>query len=511
MKGCVILKPRGYALWDSIRRDLDARIAATGALNAYFPLLVPVSFLSREAQHVAGFATECAVVTHHRLCAPPVPAAASSSSSSSAGALVPDPSSLLAEPLVIRPTSEALVWDAFSRWVGSAGDLPLLINQWANVVRWERRTRPFLRTTEFLWQEGHTAHASAAEAAATCEAMLRLYAEHMRAHLAMPVFTGQKSASERFAGAAATHTCEALLQNGWALQAATAHDLGQHFAKAFGVSFRPAAGAGAGSTERQHVWGTSWGASTRLIGGLILMHSDDTGLVLPPAVAPLQVIVVAVGPKAAAASSGSSASSAQVAAAAHSCAEALRRGSAAAGRPLRVSVDADTAVPPGQRFYKWERQGVPLRLELGAAELAAGSLTLKGRLEGSAKQRCSSEPAALLAAVEAALAAVQQQLLARATERRDAAVLRGASYAELQQHAAAAAASSSSSSSENSATRAFLVPWADDAAAEAAVKAATKFTLRCFPDGGLQEEAAGKACFYSGRPATHMALFARAY
>jgi prolyl-tRNA synthetase len=339
VKGCLILKPRGFAIWERIQGELDARIRAAGAVNAYFPLLLPLSHLSREAQHVEGFAKECAVVTHHRLRA--VPPDARKPGAGPGVQLEPDPDAALPEPLVIRPTSETIIWSSLARWVHSHRDLPVLLNQWANVVRWEMRTRPFLRTSEFLWQEGHTAHATEAEARAYARRILHdVYRDVCEGVLAMPVVPGVKTPSERFAGADDTLCLEAMMQNGWALQAATSHFLGQNFARAFDVQFETAAGT------REHVWATSWGASTRLVGGLIMSHSDDTGLVLPPRVAPVQVVVLPIVFKSAGADAR-----AQVLATASALADQL----AAAG--VRVKLDAaDVDMPPGARFFEWERR-----------------------------------------------------------------------------------------------------------------------------------------------------------
>ena len=432
VRGCAILKPRGYALWERIRADLDARIGALGAHNVSFPLLVPASFLQREAAHVAGFAAECAVVTHHRLV------------DNAQRAFVPDPAAALAEPLVVRPTSEALVWDAFSRWVHSHRDLPVLVNQWANVVRWELRTRPFLRTSEFLWQEGHTAHASAAEAAAFARAALAMYAQHLEHVLALPCIPGTKSRSERFAGAADTLTCEVILPNGWALQAATAHDLGQGFARAFGVSFDPASGP-----PRQHAYGTSWGASTRLIGGAILQHGDGTGLCFPPRLAPHNVAVVALA-------GGEGA--ARAAFAALTAAQPCAAPSGDSEGALRPVLDVDTGVPAGKRFFEWERRGVPLRIEVGAREAGAGEVSVKDRLGHLAAAgggggaglagvhrvgkggRVSVPLAALRGYVVRALGAVQGEMLQRARAARDASIVTGGSYKDLAAAAAGVAA-----------------------------------------------------------------------
>jgi prolyl-tRNA synthetase len=356
VKGCVTLKPGGFGIWENIKDALDLRIKARGARNAYFPLLVPASFISREAQHIEGFAKECAVVTHSRL--------VTGTDSTGSVNVVPDPESLLHEPLVIRPTSETLIWDAFSRWIVSHRDLPLIINQWANVVRWELRTRPFLRSAEFLWQEGHTAHATETEARAYAWAMAAMYREFCRDVLALPSVIGCKSQSERFAGANETFTCEAMMQNGWALQSATSHFLGQTFSKAFGVQYMTESGS------KLQPWGTSWGASTRLIGAVIMAHSDDTGLVLPPIVAPIQVVVVPLLPRS---SSGGTLAADSVMSAANGIVESLR------GAGLRVELCRDVQEHPGSRFFSWERRGVPLRIELGARELATNSVSVAKR------------------------------------------------------------------------------------------------------------------------------------
>lgn len=564
VRGCLTLRPRGFAVWALVRRDLEARIRALGAEDVYFPLLVPAPLLAREAAHVAGFARDVAVVTHTRLAEAP-----------GGGGLCADASSRLAEPLVVRPTSEALVWDAFSRWVRSHADLPLRVNQWAGVVRWERRTRPFVRSSEFLWQEGHSAHASAHEAAALARAALDMYTAHLATALAVPCVPGAKSPSERFAGADATLTCEVLVQNGWALQAATAHDLGQRFARGFGVAFARRTSWGGG--EREFAWGTSWGASTRLIGAAIMTHGDDVGVLFPPAVAPVQVVVVAVvapgkgkgagaGEAAGAASVTSDAAAAAISHAT-AIADALRERGAYGGAPLRVALDVDVGSHPGGRFFAWERKGVPLRVEVGPREAAAHTATLVDRVGALAEEAAAGEvspalplstapgkaapparrvlvpahdAAALAATVSAALATVQAAMLRRATAARDARIRVGATYAELRAHAAEVSGAGGAASAQQGGdgtdgddgndgdndcdplasttaapaaapiASAFLVPWCDDAAAEARVKAETRFTLRCFPLEG-QDAARGQACFMTGRPATHMALFARAF
>jgi prolyl-tRNA synthetase len=540
VKGCTILRPRGFALWSGIQRDLDARIIRTGAQGVYFPLLVPVSFLSREATHVAGFASEVAVVTHSRLAV------------GSDGELHPDPKSALSEPLVVRPTSEALVWDAFSRWVRSARDLPIIINQWANVVRWERRTRPFLRTTEFLWQEGHTAHADEAGASAFADTVMSLYAAHARDTLALAPILGEKSSSERFAGAKRTRTVEAILTNGWALQSATVHELGTAFSSAFNVSFaRPGATPG---EARLLPYGTSWGASTRLIGAITMTHSDDIGLVLPPAIAPEQIVIVALaggsggkgGKGGVVGVTVNNKGANEAADAAQRLTAALREGGGGGGgesgcEMLRVVADCDVTSPGGSRFFEWERRGVPLRLELGPREIAAGVVSVVDRIgalrgprgkelglpEADARGRItlsSGNVHELTISLRKALRVVHDELLARAERLRDDTIFRGASYHDLKAATLSTISDSGGGGGDGGGSggdgdnggggtrvRAYLVPWTDDAGAETRVRLETHYTLRCFPDDAQSELRKDHVCFMTGRPATHMALFARAF
>ncbi|MFT4978428.1 MAG: prolyl-tRNA synthetase [Myxococcota bacterium] len=463
VRGCMVIKPHGYAVWEAIKADLDRRFKETGHKNAYFPLLIPQSFLSREAEHVEGFAKECAVVTHHRLIA-------------TEDGVAPDPTAKLEEPLIIRPTSETIIWHMYGRWISSWRDLPLLINQWANVVRWEMRTRPFLRTAEFLWQEGHTAHATQAEAEAEADQMLRVYQDFCHEVLAMPVITGAKTASERFAGAVETYTIEAMMQNGWALQAGTSHFLGQNFARAFDVTFQNADG------ELEHVWATSWGVSTRLIGGAIMTHSDDVGLILPPKVAPVQVVVVPIWRK--------DKEREAVLDFARDVFAKLRAGG------IRAEIDERDTMKPGAKYFEWERKGVPLRMEIGPRDVAKGAAFCARRTGG--KKFPLSVDDDFITTTRAELDGIQDALLAQAIERRDARVHRVETYEQLKAIV---------TSDEGGFV---LVPWRDDADSEAAIKTDCKATIRCYPLDG-QEEAAGKACFYSGEPATHMALFARAY
>ena len=465
VKGCMVLRPHGFAIWDNLKTDLDARFKATGHVNAYFPLFIPQSFLSREAQHVEGFAKECAVITHHRL-------RAVTDDDGTVRCEV-DPSAKLEEPLIVRPTSETIIWHMYGRWIDSWRDLPLLINQWANVVRWEMKTRPFLRTAEFLWQEGHTAHATEAEAVAEAEQMLAVYTDFCHETLALPVVPGVKSATERFAGAVETYTIEAMMQNGWALQSGTSHFLGQNFAKAFDVTFQNTEGV------REHVWATSWGVSTRLVGAVIMAHSDDTGLVLPPKLAPIQVVVVPIARK-----------DKDKEAVADFCGE-LKSRLAADG--VRVHVDAREKMKPGAKYYEWERKGVCLRMEVGPRDVAKGEAFCKKRTGGDkfgvALDGCAET-------VQAILDGMQSELLENARTFREENTFEVSSYEDFKARL-----------KDDGGW--YRVAWHDDADAEARIKTETKASIRCFPIG--QQDIEGETCFYSGKPATHIAIFARAY
>jgi prolyl-tRNA synthetase len=464
VRGCMVIRPAGYAIWEFIKEDLDRRFKETGHTNAYFPLFIPQSFLSKEAEHVEGFAKECAVVTHHRLRA------------AEGGGVEPDPTAKLDEPLIVRPTSETIIWHMYGRWIKSWRDLPILINQWANVVRWEMRTRPFLRTAEFLWQEGHTAHATEAEAVEEAERMLQVYTAFCAETLAIPVVPGRKSKSERFAGAEDTYTIEAMMQNGWALQAGTSHFLGQNFARAFDVTFQSAAG------QLELVWATSWGVSTRLIGAVIMTHSDDTGLVLPPKVAATQVVIVPIW-------RGDDQKDRVV--------EFAHRVKRLLGPSFRVVVDDREGLKPGAKYFEWERKGVPLRMEVGPRDVDGDSAFCAKRTGGGKfNLPIGADAADLRARVTGLLEGIQQELYDRALQDRERRTRSVDSYEALK-----AALPDGGF---------FLVPWADDADNEAAIKADCRATIRCYPIEG-QEAAAGATCFYSGRPATHMALFARAY
>lgn len=462
VRGCMVIKPHGYGIWESVQKDLDARFKATGHVNAYFPMFIPQSFLSKEAEHVEGFAKECALVTHHRL------------RSSADGGVEPDPAAKLEEPLVVRPTSETIIWHMYGKWIKSHRDLPLLINQWANVVRWEMRTRPFLRTAEFLWQEGHTAHATKDEAVEEATKMLGVYSDFAHETLAIPVIPGVKSATERFAGADETYTIEAMMQNGWALQAGTSHFLGQNFAKAFDVTFQSAEGT------LEHVWATSWGVSTRLVGAVIMAHSDDTGLVLPPKVAPIQVVLVPIWRK--------DQDKDRVL-------DFAKDVQAKLGSNFRVHLDSREKMKPGAKYFEWERKGVPLRFEIGPRDVDNNAVFC-ARRTGGPKFGIPVD-GDFLSTVETELATMQQGLLDAALERRKANTHRVDTYEAMKQKM-------------DEAPGFFLVPWHDDAEKEREIKDDCKATIRCFPIEG-QSEFEGKTCFYSGRPATHMAIFARAY
>ncbi|MGH7700520.1 MAG: proline--tRNA ligase, partial [Gemmatimonadales bacterium] len=354
VRGCMVIRPRGYRIWELMQRALDDMFRATGHQNAYFPLFIPQSFLAREAEHVEGFAKEVALVTHTRLKA---------TGQSGAAAVAVDPASALEEPLVVRPTSETIIYAMLGKWIRSYRDLPVLLNQWANIVRWEMRTRLFLRTTEFLWQEGHTAHASEAEAETEARRMLGVYRTFMDDWMAMPVITGVKTESERFAGAVRTYALEGLMQDNKGLQAGTSHMLGQNFARAFDVKYQTAEGG------LDYVWSTSWGVSTRLIGGLVMTHSDDRGFVAPPRLAPVQVVIVPIWK--------SAEERGQVVAVGERVRSELER----AG--VRVELDARDTLKPGAKYYEWEAKGVPLRLEIGPRDVAQGQVTAARR--GAAK------------------------------------------------------------------------------------------------------------------------------
>ncbi|SHL65513.1 prolyl-tRNA synthetase [Chitinophaga jiangningensis] len=461
VKGCMVIKPYGFALWEAMRDVLDRKFKETGHQNAYFPLFIPKSFLSKEAAHIEGFAKECAVVTHYRLKNDP-----------NGGGVVVDPEAKLEEELIVRPTSETIIWNTYRDWIQSYRDLPLLINQWANVVRWEMRTRLFLRTAEFLWQEGHTAHATAEEAIAETTQMLEVYANFAEEYMAVPVVRGVKTANERFAGAVDTYCIEALMQDGKALQAGTSHFLGQNFAKAFEVKFSNK------ENKQEYVWATSWGVSTRLIGGLIMVHSDDQGLVLPPRIAPLQVVIVPIY-------KGDDQKAAI---------DAKVNGLIADLKALGVSVkydDSDNS-RPGWKFAEYEMKGVPVRVAIGARDIENGVAEV-ARRDNKTKESLPLE--GLGARIHQLLEEIQQNLYNKALNYRDEHITRVDTFEEFKQVLD---------------TKAGFVSahWDGTSETEEKIKELTKATIRCIPLNNPQEE--GK-CILTGKPSKERVLFARAY
>jgi prolyl-tRNA synthetase len=476
VRGCMVIKPWGYALWENIQRDLDAMFKATGHRNAYFPIFIPKSFLEREAEHVQGFAKECAVVTHYRLV------------QDAKGALIVDPEARLEEPLIVRPTSETIIGETFSKWVQSYRDLPLLINQWCNVVRWELRTRLFLRTAEFLWQEGHTAHESEPEAREETSRMLGVYKELAESVLAMPVIRGRKTESERFPGAVETYAIEAMMQDRKALQAGTSHFLGQNFAKASGIKFQSRSGV------EEHAWTTSWGVSTRLIGGLIMTHSDDNGLVLPPRVAPAQVVVLPI--------LRSDDTRQQVLDYVDQVAAGLR--ALSYGRqPLGVEVDLRD-VRGGQKKWEWIKKGVPIRLEIGPRDVSRGVVSLARRdQEVSRTQEVAG--AELGSLVLRVLDEMQAGLLQRAKE------FRAQHMRPIGDEKEFADFFTPRNAEQPEIHGGFAVsPWCGSAECEARVKESLKVTIRCIPidevpDGGFSR------CIVCGGPRRETVIFAKNY
>jgi len=464
VKGCMVIRPHGYALWENMQRVLDGMFKDTGHQNAYFPLFIPKSFLAKEAEHVEGFAKECAIVTHTRLM---------SVVTDGKTEIVPDPASKLEEELVIRPTSETIIYSMFAKWVQSYRDLPLLINQWANVVRWEMRTRLFLRTTEFLWQEGHTAHATYDEAEEEARRMLDVYATFAEDYMAVPVLKGRKTEKEKFAGADHTYCIEALMQDGKALQAGTSHHLGQHFAKAFDLKFQTEAG------DWQHAFNTSWGVSTRLVGAIVMAHGDDNGLVLPPRLAPIQVVIVPIF------KSGDAVE--KILAAAREVEGTLKK----AG--IAVKLDARDNLSPGFKYNEWEMLGVPLRIELGPKDLEKGSVCCVKRL-GRAK---SFVPVAEVAsAVPKLLDELQAELLSAARARRDAATHSVDGYDAFKSQLDAPGGGF------------MLAHWCGDGVCEAAIHEETKATVRVIT---FDQPAENGACVRCGKPSQRRVHFAKAY
>jgi prolyl-tRNA synthetase len=461
VRGCMVIKPYGYQVWESMQQALDKMFKDTGHQNAYFPLFIPKSYLSKEAAHVEGFAKECAVVTHYRLKNDP-----------NGKGLIVDPESKLEEELIIRPTSETVIWNTYKGWIQSYRDLPILVNQWANVVRWEMRTRLFLRTAEFLWQEGHTAHSTKQEAIEEAEQMLHVYADFAENFMAMPVIKGIKTASERFAGAVETYCIEALMQDGKALQAGTSHFLGQNFAKAFDVTFATKEGT------QEHVWATSWGVSTRLIGALIMTHSDDNGLVLPPKLAPIQVVIVPIykGEE-------------QLQAISEKAIEIKKQ---LENKGIRVKYDNRDTHKPGWKFAEYEFKGVPLRIAIGPRDLENNSLEL-ARRDTLSKETHQTETAIEL--IPTLLNDIQNQLYNRANDRLKANIHEVNTFDEFK-------------TIVNGEGGFVSAHWDGSPETEEKIKEETKATIRCIPLDFKEEE--GK-CVYSGKASKGRVLFAKSY
>ncbi len=460
VRGCMVIKPYGYSIWEKMQAALDRKFKDTGHSNAYFPLFIPKSFFSKEASHVEGFATECAVVTHYRL------------KNDGNGNIIVDEDAKLEEELIVRPTSETIIWNTYRGWIQSYRDLPVLVNQWANVVRWEMRTRLFLRTAEFLWQEGHTAHATSAEAVSEAEQMLDVYADFVENWMAVPVIRGIKTANERFAGAVETYCIEALMQDGKALQAGTSHFLGQNFAKAFDVKFTSKEG------KLDHVWATSWGVSTRLIGALIMAHSDDSGLVLPPKLAPVQVVIVPIYKGADDLS--------RIAELADALVKELK------AKDISVKFDDRDTQRPGFKFAEYELKGVPVRIAIGARDLENGTVEI-ARRDTKEKQTISSEN--LADHIEQLLEDIQKNIYRKALEFRDNNITRVDSYEEFKQVLDSKAGFISAH-------------WDGSPETEKRIKEETKATIRCIPLNNPQEEG---VCMVTGKPSVQRVLFARAY
>jgi len=462
VRGCMVIKPYGYAIWEKMQAELDRMFKETGHSNAYFPLFVPKSMFEAEEKNAEGFAKECAIVTHYRLKNDP----------DKPGKLMVDPNAKLEEELIVRPTSEAIIWSTYKGWVQSYRDLPLLINQWANVVRWEMRTRLFLRTAEFLWQEGHTAHATKAEAIEESEKMMNVYAEFVENFMAIPVIKGLKTETERFAGAEETYCIEALMQDGKALQAGTSHFLGQNFAKAFDVKFANQEG------KQEYVWGTSWGVSTRLMGALVMTHSDDSGLVLPPNLAPIQVVIVPIYK-----------SEEELATITKVVEELMVQ-----FKKLKISVKFDnrTTQKPGFKFAEWELKGVPVRIAVGPKDLENGTFEV-ARRDTLSKEVVSKD--GIVNYINDLLETIQSDLFNRALKYRDTHITEVNSFEEFKDVL------------ENK-TGFIAAHWDGTPETEEKIKDLTKATIRCIPLNKLEEE--GK-CVFSGAKSTGRVLFAKAY
>lgn len=458
VRGCMVIKPYGFAIWENMQRQLDKMFKETGHVNAYFPLFIPKSFLSREAQHVEGFAKECAVVTHHRLMNDP-----------NGNGIVVDPEAKLEEELIVRPTSETIIWHTYKDWIQSYRDLPLLINQWVNVVRWEMRIRLFLRTAEFLWQEGHTAHATKEEAIAEAQQMQDVYAKFAEEWMAMPVVRGHKTVNERFAGAEDTYTIEALMQDARALQAGTSHFLGQNFAKAFDVKFLNE------NNQEEYVWATSWGVSTRLMGGLIMTHSDDDGLVLPPKLAPTQVMIVPI-PK----------PEAQI----DEVAEKIKRELEAKG--ITVGYDRDMKKRPGFKFAEHELKGIPVRIGIGKRDLENGQVEVARR---DTKEKSLQPLSGIAAYIEQLLDDIQQNLFQKAVDFRTEHTTKVDTFEEFKEVLESKGGFISAH-------------WDGTTETELKIKDLTKATIRCIPNDVEEEEGVD---MLTGKPSKHRVLFAKAY
>lgn len=461
VRGCMVIKPYGYAIWEKMQAQLDKMFKDTGHVNAYFPLFIPKSFFSKEAAHVDGFAKECAVVTHYRLMNDP-----------DGNGVVVDPEAKLEEELIIRPTSETIIWSTYKNWIQSYRDLPILCNQWANVVRWEMRTRMFLRTTEFLWQEGHTAHETAQEALAETTQMINVYASFAEEFMAIPVIKGAKSANERFAGALETYTIEALMQDGKALQSGTSHFLGQNFAKAFDVQFANRDG------KLDYVWASSWGVSTRLIGALIMAHSDDNGLVLPPKLAPYQVVIIPIYKN-----------EEQLAEISVKVDEIVAKLKA---RGISVKYDNRDSQRPGWKFAEYELKGVPVRLAIGPRDLENGSIEVARRdtLEKSIEQLENIDQF-----VADLLDQIQENIYNKAFQFREENTTKVDSYDQFKELLVSKGGF-------------FLAHWDGTVETELKIKEETKATIRCIPFEGVEEE--GK-CMVTGKPSSQRVIFALAY
>ena len=478
VRGCMVIKPWGYGIWENMQHILDGKFKATGHKNAYFPLLIPLSYLAKEAEHVEGFAKECAVVTHHRLEAAP------------GGGLRPAPSAELTEPLVIRPTSETIIGATYAKWVQSYRDLPILINQWANVLRWEMRPRVFLRTAEFLWQEGHTAHETELEARQETERMLGVYEHFARNYLALPVYTGEKSAGERFPGAVQTLCIEAMVQDRKAIQAGTSHFLGQNFAKASGIRFVSR------SNSQEFAWTTSWGVSTRLIGTVIMAHGDDDGVILPPHVASSQIVILPITPK--------EDTRAQVLQAAQNLAEQLRQ-QRFGNEPLRVEIDSRD-IGGGTKTWDWIKKGVPIRVEIGPRDLEKGSVAVVRR-DHSPKDKAFLPTAEFVNGVASTLQEIQDGLLARALAYRDQHTHR------IDSKEAFYAFFTAKNVDKPEPHGGFaLAHWNGSAEVEQQIKDDLKVTIRCIPTPGQIPGAEEPGlCVITGEPSPRRVLFAKSY